>query len=73
MPDYNGCERMVGPEGRRRRCRRPGRYVFEGRTGFRLDLPMRKVYCVLHSGPGLLSEGALPGWVESVTDLKKEK
>jgi hypothetical protein len=66
------CDRMVGPLNARHRCRRPVRYVFTGMAGYKRDLPMRRAFCVQHSGPGYLSEGALPGWVDSVIDLHAE-
>jgi len=51
-----------------RQCRRPARYVFTGHAGGEVRV---RAYCVLHSGKGLLSEGALPGWVEQVIDLRE--
>lgn len=71
------CDKVIGGDGvSRRRCRKPARYVFTGVAGQR-SLPhavkMRRAYCVLHSGKGLLSEGALPGWVDEVVDLREVK
>lgn len=64
------CEKLVGDD--RHRCGKPARYVFSGSylgaTG--RVYPMRRALCVLHSGKGYLSEGALPGWVNEVIDLK---
>ena len=55
------CDRTING----RRCRNRVRYIFEGAV-------IRRGYCTLHSGKGYLSEGALPGWVEKVTDLRDE-
>ena len=73
------CEAMVD-SGRRsqhdgrmltRRCRKPVRFVFTGTVEHRQGAYTRRLaLCAAHSGPGLLSEGALPGWVESVEDLR---
>jgi hypothetical protein len=63
------CDRLVGSDDHRRPCRRPARYLFSGKAGYRRDLPMQRAYCALHSGRGYLLESALPGWVDSVTKL----
>jgi hypothetical protein len=67
------CERTtrtgVGAWAPSHRCQRPVRYVFEGVTA---GQPRRVALCVQHSGPGYLSEGALPGWVKSVRDLRAD-
>jgi hypothetical protein len=58
------CSAFAGPWDDRRPCRRPVRYRFSGpRTDF--------VLCAGHSGPGLLSAGALPGGISAVTDLRR--
>jgi hypothetical protein len=67
------CERTVrtgvGANAPARRCRRPARYLFCGHVAL---TPKYVAMCVQHSlRAGLyLAEGALPGWVERVVDLK---
>jgi hypothetical protein len=58
-----------------RTCLRPARFLFagtvdRGRDGSLPGRQNRVFLCKQHSGPGYLSELALPGWVESVTDLR---